>query len=166
MRTSGVHTSVPAVTSVNAAGVPRVTTCSGSRPDTLSSVYCQPPAHIGASVTVTWAVREITSSARTSATTLEAAGYPAQATGYAGPKLGTALAEGDRDGVAEALGRVDGVGDQDVLALGTGCSGASAGPVSGMTAQPASANNSIPARPPIARHTIPPSKLTRQRSIR
>src|SRR3954470_17785160 len=45
--TVGVHTYVPAVTTANDPGSPRVTSCSGSRSGIDRTVYCQEPAHSG-----------------------------------------------------------------------------------------------------------------------
>ncbi|GFJ90668.1 hypothetical protein Prum_043100 [Phytohabitans rumicis] len=49
VRTGMLQTLVPAVTRVSAPGEPFVTTANGSRPFTVTTLYCHVPAHSGVS---------------------------------------------------------------------------------------------------------------------
>src|SRR2546421_952798 len=80
VRTGTEHTSVPAVTSRSASGGPSVTTWSGSRPGTASTVYCHTPAHSGPTRTVTPVAPLSTPLADSSAITRSGPGRPAHAT--------------------------------------------------------------------------------------
>src|SRR5207244_1689437 len=91
VRTGTEQTSVPAVTITSAVGGPLVTTCSGSRPVTASTVYCQVPEHSGPAWAVATADRPSSPCARSRASTCPAVGCPAQLTAYASGKRGAAL---------------------------------------------------------------------------
>jgi hypothetical protein len=143
VRTGTEHTSVPAVTSRSALGGPWVTTCNGSRPTTLSTVYCQVPAHSGPSRAVTVADPLTRPLDRSTAITRSAPGWPLQLTAYAsvnpldwdgdgngpgGSRPAGAGSDGEREG--EAIGAALGSTTEE----GTGVQ-----PASAATATPTSA---------------------------
>jgi hypothetical protein len=150
-RTSTVHTSVPAVTSANDWGAPRLITDNGSRPGTLTTVYCQLPAHIGPTVTVTVVCAGSIDDRRSSATTCAPVGRPAQATAIASPnpgELGAPLGEAIRDGIGDAAADV---------ALGVAL-GVSTDQPGGRCRTHAANSNSSPTSTAI-RRTVPPNEM-------
>ena len=133
VRTGTEHTSVPAVTSRSALGGPWVTTCNGSRPTTLSTVYCQVPAHSGPSRAVTVADPLMRPLDRSTEITRSAPGWPLQLTAYASvnpldwdgdgngpggsrPAGADSHSEGDAIGAALGSATEDGTGVQPASA--------------------------------------------------
>jgi hypothetical protein len=138
VRTGTEQTSVPAVTSCSAFGAPCVTTCNGSRPATLSTVYCQVPAHSGPCRAVTADELPIRPFARRTAMTSSAPGRPLQLTAY--PSGNPAEMDGDGSGAGRTPVRDgDSVGEGDATGDALGCAA-----VDGTGVQPASAVTATP----------------------
>ncbi|GIH13103.1 hypothetical protein Raf01_12750 [Rugosimonospora africana] len=85
----------------------------------MKTVYCQLPAHIGATFTVSFALPLTSPAARTFVATWSADGWPAQLTAVVSPKLALGRPEaggggggGGRSGDAES----DGAGDGEAVA--------------------------------------------------
>src|SRR5690349_2418464 len=146
-RRSAEQTSVPAITSCSAAGVPRLTTCSGSRSLTLSTVYCQVPAHSGPIGTVGVMPAASIPRARTSAITCAAVGCPAQVTATWSPvpvpvpvSAGTGTAGGGGTATAGGGASSSGEGGSAGAADGDACGAALGGcTFDGTGVQPATA---------------------------
>src|SRR5438094_5804032 len=95
---SSEHTSVPAATSTSPLGPDLVSTWTGSRSGTESTVYCHVPAHSGGVITPPGSMSVCL---RTTAITCSVLGRPAQSTAvYSGH--GTAVT-GVADGVARGV---------------------------------------------------------------